>query len=159
MQTIQSSTTSSISAPTYIQAQHQCLYLPTYVQVHSLSQYQPMELFSWRRWATGSAQQSNSYGIMPCMCCIIFLGLTQTQQLFAWPIQPSSPATKELHDQPIYVSFLHMSPSHLCTYVSFYPHLPPTYITESLYLRFLQHMSPPIYVPMFPSKYVSLLPT
>ena len=36
-----------------------------------------MELFSRRRWATGSAQQSNSYGIMPCMCCI-------TQQLFAW---------------------------------------------------------------------------
>ena len=33
-----------------------------------------MELFSRRRWTTGSGQQSNNYGIMPCMCCIIFLG-------------------------------------------------------------------------------------
>ena len=35
------------------------------------------------RWATGSAQQVNNYGIIPCMCCIIFWGLTQTPQLFA----------------------------------------------------------------------------
>ena len=43
-----------------------------------------MELFSRRRCSTGSAKQSNNYGSMPCMCCIIYLGLTQTQQLFAW---------------------------------------------------------------------------
>ena len=55
-----------------------------------------MELFSSRRWATGSAQQSNNYGIMPCMCCIIFLGLTNSFLL--GPIQPSSPTGKELHD-------------------------------------------------------------
>ena len=29
-----------------------------------------MELFSRRRWATWLAQQSNNYGIIPCMCCI-----------------------------------------------------------------------------------------
>ena len=56
-----------------------------------------MELFRTRRWATGSAQQSNNYVIMPYMCCIIFFGLTQTQQLLLWPIQPSYPTTKELH--------------------------------------------------------------
>ena len=32
-----------------------------------------MELFSWRRWTTGLAQQSNVYVMLPCMCCIIFL--------------------------------------------------------------------------------------
>ena len=31
-----------------------------------------MELFSNRRWTTGSAQQSNLYGMFPFMCCIIF---------------------------------------------------------------------------------------
>ena len=56
-----------------------------------------LELFSRRRWATGSAQQSNNCEIMPCICCIIFLGLTQTQQLLLGPIQPSSPTIKELH--------------------------------------------------------------
>ena len=35
-----------------------------------------IELFSRRRLATGLAQQSNNNGIMPCMCCIIFSGLT-----------------------------------------------------------------------------------
>ena len=28
-----------------------------------------MEHFSRRRWTSGSAQQSNNYGIMPCMWC------------------------------------------------------------------------------------------
>ena len=41
-----------------------------------------MELFSRRRWTTGSAQQqSNMYGNMPCMCCLILWGLLNTQQL------------------------------------------------------------------------------
>ena len=31
-------------------------------------------LFCRRRWTTGSAQQSNNYGIMPCTCCITFFG-------------------------------------------------------------------------------------
>ena len=43
-----------------------------------------MELFSRRSWTTGSSQQSNIYGIMPCMCCIKFSGLALTQQLYAW---------------------------------------------------------------------------
>ena len=55
-----------------------------------------MELFSRRRWTTGSTQQSNRYGILPSMCFIIFLIRQKTQQLTTWPIQPSSP-TKELH--------------------------------------------------------------
>ena len=38
--------------------------------------YWAMELFSRRRWATGSAQQSNNFGIMSRMCCINFSGLT-----------------------------------------------------------------------------------
>ena len=42
------------------------------------------ELFSRRRWTTGLAQQSNMSEIMPCMCCIIFGWLAQTQQLSAW---------------------------------------------------------------------------
>ena len=33
-----------------------------------------MELFSRRRWTTGSAQHSNTYGMLPCMLCIIILG-------------------------------------------------------------------------------------
>ena len=33
-----------------------------------------MEFFTRRRWTTGSAQQSNMYGMVPCMCCIIFWG-------------------------------------------------------------------------------------
>ena len=33
-----------------------------------------MEVFSRRRWATGSAQQSNNNGIIPCMCWVFFLG-------------------------------------------------------------------------------------
>ena len=33
-----------------------------------------MELFSRRRWTTGSAEQSNVYGIMTCMCCINSFG-------------------------------------------------------------------------------------
>ena len=33
-----------------------------------------MELFSRRRWTTGSAQQSNNNGIMPCMCSINVFG-------------------------------------------------------------------------------------
>ena len=31
-----------------------------------------MELFSTRRWIPGSAQQSNMYGMLPYMCCILF---------------------------------------------------------------------------------------
>ena len=31
---------------------------------------------NWQVEATGSAQLSNNYGIRPCMCCIIFSGLT-----------------------------------------------------------------------------------
>ena len=33
-----------------------------------------MEFFTRRRWTTGLAQQSNMYGMVPCMCCIIFWG-------------------------------------------------------------------------------------
>ena len=32
-----------------------------------------MELFSRKRWTTGSAQQSNMYGMLPYMCSIIIL--------------------------------------------------------------------------------------
>ena len=35
-----------------------------------------MELFSRRRSATILAQQSNMYGMMPCMCCITLLVLS-----------------------------------------------------------------------------------
>ena len=43
-----------------------------------------MELFSGRTLTTGSGQQLNNNGIVPCMCCIFFGGLTQTQHLYAW---------------------------------------------------------------------------
>ena len=43
-------------------------------QKSSHSMHLDMELFSRRRWTTGSAQQSNNNGIMPCKCCIIFWG-------------------------------------------------------------------------------------
>ena len=56
-----------------------------------------MELFSRRRWATGSAQQSNNFGIMPCMCCIIFWVYHKHNSFLLGLIQPSSPNTKELH--------------------------------------------------------------
>ena len=56
-----------------------------------------MELFSRRRWTTGSAKQSNMYGIMPCMCCIIFWVCHKHNRLPLEPIQPSSPSTKQLH--------------------------------------------------------------
>ena len=46
-----------------------------------------MELFS-RRWATGSAQKSNNYGIMTCMCYMIFWVQHITCFLLG-PIQPS----------------------------------------------------------------------
>ena len=55
------------------------------------------ELFSGRRWGTGSAQQSNNYGIMSCMCCIIFGGQRKHNSCLLGPIQPSSPTAKELH--------------------------------------------------------------
>ena len=55
-----------------------------------------LELFSRRRWPTGSVQQSNMNGMMPCMGCIIFEGFTKTQQLTTWAIQPSSPTAKAL---------------------------------------------------------------
>ena len=56
-----------------------------------------VELFSRRWWTTGSARQShqsNTFGMLPCMCYIIFLGVTNAQQLTTGPIQSS---TKELH--------------------------------------------------------------
>ena len=43
-----------------------------------------MELFSRLRRTTESAQQSSNYGILPCVCYIIFGGLILTQQLSAW---------------------------------------------------------------------------
>ena len=46
--------------------------------------YLTMELFSRRRWATGSAQQSNMNVIFRCICCITFFGLSQTLQLTNW---------------------------------------------------------------------------
>ena len=47
-----------------------------YLKMLIFCTYLLMELFSSRRWTTGSAQQSNNYGMKPCMCCINFLGLT-----------------------------------------------------------------------------------
>ena len=41
------------------------------------------------------------YGIVPCMCCIIFGGCHKHNSLPLGPIQPSSPSTKELHDKTI----------------------------------------------------------
>ena len=56
------------------------------------------ELIRKKRGTTGLAQQSNNnYGTMPCMCCIIFWGLTQTHSYRLGPILTSSPTTKELH--------------------------------------------------------------
>ena len=57
-----------------------------------------MELFSRRRWTTGLAQQSNMYGIMPCMWCLIF-GVWHKHKSFPLGLMlPLSPTTKELHD-------------------------------------------------------------
>ena len=43
-----------------------------------------MELFSRRRWTTGSWRQSNMQWIMPYLYYIVFRGLTLTQQLSTW---------------------------------------------------------------------------
>ena len=52
-----------------------------------------------RRWTTGSAQQSNMCGTLPCMFWI-FLSICQKQDsLSLGPIQPSSPSIQELHGQ------------------------------------------------------------
>ena len=59
---------------------------------------QGMELFS-SRWTIGLAQQSNMYGIMQCMCCIIFGVRHKNNSFPLGTTQPSSPTTKELHDQ------------------------------------------------------------
>ena len=56
-----------------------------------------MELFSRRRWTTGSAQQSNIYGMMPFICWIIFWVCHKHNSFPFGPIQPSSPFNKELH--------------------------------------------------------------
>ena len=34
-----------------------------------------VEVFGRRRWTARLAQQSHMYGMMPCVCCIIFGGL------------------------------------------------------------------------------------
>ena len=51
-------------------------------------------LFSRLRWTTGSAQQSNNYGNMPCMCYVQFWVLHKHNSFLIGPIQPSSPTTK-----------------------------------------------------------------
>ena len=59
-----------------------------------------VEFFSRGSWTSGSAQQSNMYGMMPCKWCIYFWGSRgwyKHNSLPLWPIQPSSTATKELH--------------------------------------------------------------
>ena len=75
----------------------------------SLSLFCPlsMELFSRRRWTTGSSQQSNMYGMLPYMCCIILLGCHKNISLPLGPIQPHLPLLpKELHASviPLYLA-------------------------------------------------------
>ena len=48
-----------------------------------------VDLFSSRRWTTGSAQQSNNYGIMTCMCCMNFRGVNINTTAFC--LDRSSP--------------------------------------------------------------------
>ena len=56
---------------------------------------QSMELLSRQRWTTGSTQQSNMFGMMPCICCIFFFWGGEVWQIGS--IQLSYPTTKELH--------------------------------------------------------------
>ena len=60
--------------------------------------YLTMELFSRRRWTTGSAQQSYVNGMIPCMCCIIFLVCQIHNNFPLGPIQSSSLSIKEFHN-------------------------------------------------------------
>ena len=52
-------------------------------------EHSPMELFSRRRRTTGSAQQSNMYGMTPCIIFVLFDMKTTAYSL--------SPTTKGLH--------------------------------------------------------------
>ena len=51
------------------------------------------------RWSIGSAPKSNMYGMMTCMCCIIFFDLSLTQQLITWANTSFITSTKELHGE------------------------------------------------------------
>ena len=90
-------------APMGSRTQHWNMYLmPTRTVEADFGLNPRLELFSRRGWTTVSAQQSNLYGMMPYMGCIIFFlggagGWHKHNSLRLAPIQPSSPSYKELH--------------------------------------------------------------
>ena len=49
-----------------------------------LDQKRKMELFSRRRWTTGTTQKSHMYGIIPCICCIIFFWMGHSRPIFLY---------------------------------------------------------------------------